>query len=108
MLTSEHPRLSPFTTESSFTPAPSSVGDVPITEAPRRALAYIVPPPLAPAERVKHEPVLDRDLPQDFDYELPLSDCVIIGEYRDATTLWYYVENADGVARRVSATVNCA
>jgi hypothetical protein len=102
MLTSEHPRLSPFVTESSLTPAPSSVGDVPKTRKPRRAVAYIEPPPLTHAERVSHEAVVDRDLPQDFDYDLPLSDRVVIGEYRDHTTLWYYVENTDGVAHRVS------
>jgi hypothetical protein len=107
MSTSEHPQLSSFTTESSLTPTPSSVGDVSITKTPRRVLAYIEPPPIALAERVKHEAVLDRDLPQDFDYDLPLSDRVIIGEYRDDTILWYYVENADGVAHRVSP-VNCA
>ena len=102
MLTSEHPQL---TIESSLTPATPSVGEVPITRNPHSAVPYIEPPPLALAERVKHEAVLDRDLPQDFDYDLPLSDRVVIGEYRDGTTLWYYVENADGVAYRVSVLI---
>jgi hypothetical protein len=102
MLTSELPWPSPFATETSLTPVPPSVGDVSITKNARRAVPYIEAPPLAPAERVKHEAVFDRDLPQDFDYDLPLSDRVIIGEYHDGTTLWYYVENADGVAHRVS------
>jgi hypothetical protein len=107
MLTSEHPRLSPFVPESSLTPASSSVGDVSKTRNPRRAVAYIEPPSLTHAERVKHEAVVDRDLPQDFDFDLPLSGRVVIGEYRQGTTLWYYVENTDGVAHRVSV-VNCA
>jgi hypothetical protein len=102
MLTSEHPRFGSFSTESSLTPSPSSVGDVSRTKNPRRVVAYIELPPLTPAERIKHEAVLDRNLPQDFDYDLPLSDHVVIGEYRDDTTLWYYVENADGVVHRVS------
>lgn len=102
MLTSEHPQL---TIESSLTPAPSSAAEVSITRNPHRAVPYIEPPPLACAERVKHEAVLDRDLPQDFDYDLPLSDRVVIGEYRDGTTLWYYVESADGVAYRVSVLI---
>jgi hypothetical protein len=103
MLTLEHLRASPFTMESTLTPAPSSIGGVSAAKNRIRAVAYIEPPPLTPAERVKHEAVFDRDLPQDFDYDLPLSDHVIIGEYRDGTTLWYYVENTDGVAHRVSA-----
>jgi hypothetical protein len=102
MLTSEHLQL---TIESSLTPASQSVDEVSIARNPHRAVPYIEPPPLALAERVKHEAVLDRDLPQDFDHELPLSDRVIIGEYRDGTTLWYYVDNADGVAHRVSVLI---
>lgn len=102
MLTSEYPQAS---IESGLTPAPLSVGGVSIARNPRRPIPYIEPPSLAPAERAKHEAVLDRDLPQDFDYDLPLSDHVIIGEFRDGTTLWYYVENADGVAHRVSVLV---
>lgn len=69
--------------------------------APSGAVAYIEAPPLAPSERVKYQAVSNRDLPHDFDYFHPLSDRVIIGEYRDDTNLWYYVENA-GVAHRVS------
>ena len=102
MLTSEYPQAS---IESTLTPAPSSVGGISIAKNPRRPIPYIEPPLLAPTERAKHEAVLDRDLPQDFDYDLPLSDHVVIGEYRDGTTLWYYVENADGVAHRVSVLV---
>jgi hypothetical protein len=78
-------------------------GDVFVAPETRRPAAYIELPHLAPEERVKYEAVSDRDLPEDFDYGLPLSDRVIIGEYRDDTTLWYYVENADGIAHKVSA-----
>ncbi|KAI9513073.1 SNF2 family N-terminal domain-containing protein [Russula earlei] len=96
--------LSPLV-ESTLTPAPSSADDISMAEKPaRRAVAYIEPPLLAPAERVKYEAVSSRDLPQDFDFILPLSDRVIVGEYRDDTTLWYYVENADGVAHRFEST----
>jgi hypothetical protein len=102
MLTSGNLSLSPLTVESSLAPASASAGDVFIAPDTRRAVAYIELPDLAPKERVKYEPVLNRDLPQDFDHALPLSDRVIIGEYRDDTILWYYVENADGVAHRVS------
>jgi hypothetical protein len=97
MHTSESLPLSPLTVQSSIAPESASARD-PDT---RRAVAYIDPPHLATEERVKYEAVSSRDLPQDFDYDLQLSDRVVIGEYRD-DVLWYYVENADGVAHRVS------
>jgi hypothetical protein len=99
MPTSGNLSLSPLTVESSLAPASASAGDAFLA---RRAVPYIEPPDLAPEERVKYEPVSNRDLPQDFDYGLPLSDRVVIGEYRDDANLWYYVENADGLAHRVS------
>jgi hypothetical protein len=102
MLTSGNLSLSPLTVESSTAPASTSAGDAILAPDTRRAVPYIEPPDLAPEERVKYEPVSNRDLPQDFDYGLPLSDRVIIGEYRDDAILWYYVENADGLAHRVS------
>jgi hypothetical protein len=102
MPASENPQLRHSTDESSLTPVSSVAGDVSASRDARISAVYIEPPPLPRAERVKYEAVSNRDLPQDFDYGLPLSDRVIIGEYRDNTTLWYYVENADGVAHRVS------
>ena len=90
---------SPLTVESSSAPESVSARDVYNT---RRLVPYIELPQLAPEERVKYEAASSRDLPQDFDYDLPLSDRVIIGEYRDDTILWYYVENADGILHRVS------
>jgi len=95
-------QINPFSVESSLTPEPSSVVDMSSINNARRAAAYIEPPPLAPAERIKYEALSDRDLPQDFDFGLPLSDRVIIGEYWDGPILWYYVENTDGLAHRVS------
>jgi len=95
---------SPLTVEIDTASASVSPGDVfvaPYTYT-RRPAAYIELPHLAPEERVKYEAVSNRDLPRDFDYGLPLSDRVIIGEYRDGATLWYYVENADGIVHRVS------
>jgi hypothetical protein len=94
---------SPLTVESDTASASVSSGEVFVAPDTRRPAAYIELPHLAPEERVKYEAVSNRDLPQDFDLGLPLSDRVIIGEYRDDdTTLWYYVENADGIAHRVS------
>jgi hypothetical protein len=100
MLILETPGSRSFALEGSLTPVPASIGSV--AKDSRKKVAYIEPPPLFPTERAKYEPVSNRDLPQDFDYSLPLSDRVIIGEYRDDTTLWYYVENAAGIAHRVS------
>ncbi|KAF8499266.1 hypothetical protein F5888DRAFT_160250 [Russula emetica] len=97
------PSLSPLTVESDTTSSSASSGDVFVAPDTRRPAAYIELPHLAPEERVKYEAVSNRDLPQDFDYDLPLSDRVIIGEYRDNTALWYYVENADGIAHRFEA-----
>lgn len=102
MPTPETPPSSPLTVQSDQASDSVSSGDVFVAPDTRRPAAYIELPHLAPEERVKYEAVQDRDLPQDFDYSLPLSDRVIIGEYRDDTTLWYYVENDDGIARRVS------
>jgi hypothetical protein len=104
MPTLETPPLSPLTVEGDTASASVSSGDVFVAPDTRRpAAAYFIElPHLAPEERVKYESVSNRDLPQDFDYGPPLSDRVIIGEYRDGATLWYYVENADGIARRVS------
>lgn len=108
MPTSETPPLSPLTVESDTALESVSSGDAFVTPDTRRPAAYIELPHLAPEERVKYEAVSNRDLPQDFDYSLPLSGRVIIGEYRDDTTLWYYVQNADGIAHRVSGAVICA
>jgi hypothetical protein len=102
MLTSDNTPLSPLTVQSSIAPESPSAGDVSIAPEARRAVPYVELPHLATEERVKYEAVSNRDLPQDFDFGLPLSDRVIIGEYRDGTILWYYVENADGIAHRVS------
>jgi hypothetical protein len=98
--------LSPLTVESDTASTSVLSGDVSIAPDTRRPTAYIELPHLAPEERVKYEDVSNRDLPQDFDYSLPLSDRVIIGEYRDDTTLWYYVENADGITHRVSVLLS--
>ena len=106
MPTPETPRSSPLTVESDTTSDSVLSGDVFVAPGTRRPGAYIELPQLALKERVKYEAVSNRDLPQDFDYSLPLSDRVIIGEYRDDTTLWYYVENADGIAYRVSALLS--
>jgi hypothetical protein len=106
MPTPETPSLSPLTVESDTTSSSVSSGDVFVAPDTRRPAAYIELPHLAPEERVKYEAVSNRDLPQDFDYDLPLSNRVIIGEYRDNTTLWYYVENADGIAHRVSVQLS--
>jgi hypothetical protein len=103
MPTPETPPSSPLTVQSDTTSASVPSGGVFVAPDTRRPAAYIELPHLAPEERVKYEPVSNRDLPQDFDYGPPLSDRVIIGEYRDDdATLWYYVENADGIAHRVS------
>jgi len=104
MPASENPQLRHSTDDSSLTPISSVAGDVSASKNARISAVYIEPPPLPRAERVKYEAVSNRELPQDFDYGLPLSDRVIIGEYRDDTTLWYYVENADGVAHRFEAS----
>jgi hypothetical protein len=103
MSTPETPPSSPLTVESDTASTSVSSGDVFLAPDTRRPAAYIELFRLAPEERVKYEAVSNRDLPQDFNHDLPLSDRVIIGEYRDDdTTLWYYVENADGIAHRVS------
>lgn len=68
----------------------------------KKVVVYIEPPPLSPTERVTYEAVSNRDLPENFDYSLPLSDRVIVGEHRDSSTLWYYVENSNGLVYRVS------
>jgi hypothetical protein len=96
------PKSRPFTIESPLTPTSPSPICLSITKGGRKTVAYIEIPPLAPTERAKYEAISDRALPQDFDYSLPLSGRVIIGEYRDNDTLWYYVENAAGIAHRVS------
>ena len=90
--------MSPLTVQSSI--APDSI--VFISPDTRRAVPYIEPPYLVAEERVQYEAVSNRDLPQDFDYDLPLLDRVIVGEYHDDATLWYYVENPDGIVHRVS------
>jgi hypothetical protein len=102
MHSSDNPPLSPLTVQSSIAPESPQTGDVIIAPDTRRAVPYVELPHLATEERVKYETVSNRDLPQDFDYDLPLSDRVIIGEYRDDAILWYYVENDDGIAHRVS------
>lgn len=91
-----------LTVESSLSPIPLSSGDVHRTNVDYKAIVYVDPPPLPPTERVTYEAVLNRDLPENFDRSLPLSDRVIVGEYRDNATLWYYVESADGITYRVS------
>ena len=98
MLSSGELPPSPLTVQSSL----ASESVVFIALDTRRAVPYIEPPHLAPEERVKYEAVSNRDLPQDFDYDLPLSDRVIVGEYQDDAILWYYVENPDGIVHRVS------
>jgi hypothetical protein len=103
MPTPETPPSSPLTVESDTASPSVQSGDAFVVPDTRRPAVYIELPYLAPEERVKYEAVSNRDLPQDFDYGFPLSDRVIIGEYRDDdATLWYYVENADGIAHRVS------
>ncbi|KAI0249494.1 SNF2 family N-terminal domain-containing protein [Lactifluus subvellereus] len=104
MLPQETPRSRSFAAESSLTPASASTGDGSVAKEAPKTIAYIEPPPLSPTERIKYEAVSNRDLPQDFDYSLPLSDRVIVGEYRDNTTLWYYVENAAGIVHRFEAS----
>jgi hypothetical protein len=103
MPTPETPPSSPLTVESDTASNSVLSGDVFVAPDIRRPTAYIELPHLSPKERVKYKAVSDRDLPGDFDYDLPLSDRVIIGEYREDATLWYYVENADGIVHRVSA-----
>jgi hypothetical protein len=106
MPTPETLSLSPLTVESNTASTSVPSGDVFVAPDTRRPAAYIELSHLAPEERVKYEPVSNRDLPQDFDYGLSLSNRLIIGEYRDDTTLWYYVENADGIAHRVSVLLS--
>ncbi|KAH9049552.1 SNF2 family N-terminal domain-containing protein [Lactarius hengduanensis] len=89
-----------LTAESSLSILSQSSDDVPRTRIDHKAVVYIEPPPLPPTERVTYEAVSNRDLPENFDYSLPLSDRVIVGEYRDNATRWYYVENADGIIYR--------
>jgi hypothetical protein len=103
MLTLKPPESRPVTIESPLTPMSPSPIRLSIAKDGRKTVAYIEIPPLAPTECAKYEAVSDRSLPQDFNYSLPLSGHVIIGEYRDNDTLWYYVENAAGIAHRVSA-----
>ncbi len=105
-MTPASPPLSPLTVESDSAPAFASSGDVFIASDTPRPVPFIELPHLTPKERVKYEAVSNRYLPRDFDHDLPLSDRVIIGEYRDDTTLWYYVENADGIAHRVSVQLS--
>lgn len=106
MTTPETPPSSPLTVESDITSVSVSSGDVFVAPDTRRPAAYIELPHLAPEERVKYEAVSNRDLPQDFDFSLPLSDRVIVGEYRDDANLWYYVEDDDGIAHRVSVLLS--
>lgn len=106
MTTPETPPSSPLTVESDITSASVSSGDVFVAPVIRRPAAYIELLHLAPEERVKYETVSNRDLPRDFDFSLPLSDRVIVGEYRDDATLWYYVEDDDGIAHRVSVMLS--
>jgi hypothetical protein len=94
-----------LTVESSLSPVPLSSGDVNRTNVEHKehkAIVYVDPPLLPLTERVTYEAVSNRDLPENFDRSLPLSDRVIVGEYRDSATLWYYVESADGITYRVS------
>jgi len=98
---------SPLTVESDTASASASAANVLVAPDTRRPAGYIELPHLVPEERVKYEAVSNRNLPQDFDYGLPLSDRVIIGEYRDDdATLWYYVEKDDGIAHRVSSLLS--
>lgn len=103
MPTPETPLSSPLTVESDTASDSASSGEVFVAPVTRRLVAYVELPYLAPEERVKYEAVSDRDLPEDFDFDLPLSGRVVVGECRDDATLWYYVEDADGIAHRVSA-----
>jgi hypothetical protein len=99
MLTLETPEAHSSALDSPLTALSDHVS---LTKDVPKTVAYIEPPPLATIERAKYEAVSNRDLPQDFDYSVPLSDPVIIGEYHDNTGLWYYIENAAGIAHRVS------
>ncbi|KAI9461026.1 hypothetical protein BJY52DRAFT_1168379 [Lactarius psammicola] len=92
-----------LTVESTLSPLSQSSGDAFGTNVDPKAVVYIEPPPLSPTERVTYEAVSNRELPENFDRTLPLSDRVIVGEYRDNATRWYYVENADGIVHRFKA-----
>ena len=98
----ENSRSHSLIAESTLSPLSSSSGHVSGTNVDYKAVVYIEPPLLPLNERVTYEAVSSRDLPENFDYSLPLSNRVIVGEYRDNATHWYYVENADGVVYRVS------
>ncbi len=102
MPTPENTPSRSLTAESTLSPLSLSSGDVSRTNVDHKAVVYIEPPPLPPTERVTYGAVSNRDLPENFDYSLPLSDRVVVGEYRDNATHWYYVENADGIVYRVS------
>jgi hypothetical protein len=103
MTTPENTQAHAFTAESTLTPVSRLSGGVHATNVAHKAVVYVDPPPLPATKRVTYEPVSNRDLPENFDYSLPLSDRVIVGEYRDNATHWYYVENADGIVYRVSS-----
>ncbi len=102
MTTPEHTQSWSLTAKSSLTPVSLSPGDFSRTHVDHKAVPYIELPPLSPTERATYQTVSNRDLPESFDYSLPLSDRVIVGESRDDATHWYYVENVDGIVYRVS------
>lgn len=103
MTTPENTQTRALTAESTLTPVSLSSGDVHAANVGHKAVVYVDPPPLPSAKRVTYEPVSNRDLPENFDYSLPLTHRVIVGEYRDNAAHWYYIENADGIVYRVSS-----
>lgn len=103
MTTPENTQARAFTAESTLTPVSLSPGGVHTANVGHKAVVYVDPPPLPSTKRVTYEPVSNRDLPENFDYSLPLTHRVIVGEYRDNAAHWYYIENADGIVYRVSS-----
>ena len=102
MFTPKHSQSRSLTAQNTHSPLSLLSSHFSRTNADRKTVVYIEPPPLPSTERVTYEAVSNRDLPENFDYSLPLSDRVIVGEHRDNATHWYYVENADSVVYRVS------
>lgn len=103
MTTPENTQPHALNGESTHSPLSLLSGDVHRINVDYKAVVYVDPPPLPLTERVTYEAVSNRDLPEDFDRSLPLSGRVIVGEYRDNATHWYYVKNADSIVHKVSA-----
>jgi hypothetical protein len=102
MFTPKNSQSRSLTAQSTLSPLSLLSSHVSRSNVDLKAVVYIEPPPLPPTERVTYKAVSNRELPENFDYSLPLSDRVIVGEHRDNATRWYYVENADCVVYRVS------